>query len=537
MCTTGRWCVEMAPGGGLHAIRPHAMKTVEMCIAGRAAGLLAALCFFSLTACAPSLTRQSVDEFARTPDDLARTPDEFTRTSSLQSAHIGVSARSLTQHHTQHQDDKDLYAINQEQFFLPASITKLFTSAVSLVLLGPDFRFETGLYTDSEPAEGVISGNLFIRGNGDPTLSARFRDGGGRAVFNEWADRLVTSGVRRINGNIVGDGGLYESGPLGRGWSWDDELRCFSAQISALSFDDNCVSILVAPGTQPGEKGRVTVRDQSDYLTALNETLTAQPNEESTITVARGKENNLIVVSGHVPLAATPHEYRVAIQNPALFAATHLKLALESKGIAVAGTVTDRSAFQAQPLYPFLRLLARYTSPPLAEIIKHVNKPSQNLYAELLFLTLGSRFGGQASAERASQVVSETLSRMGVDPQAALLYDGSGLSRLNLVKPSAVIELLSYMYRHEYFRYFLDSLPVAGVDGTLRSRMRDTGAQGVVRAKTGTLAHVRNLAGYVEGRTGNMIAFAIMTNNYAGPLQELKDFQDAICIMLSSLLE
>lgn len=173
----------------------------------------------------------------------------------------------------------------------------------------------------------------------------------------------------------------------------------------------------------------------------------------------------------------------------------------------------------------------------MAEIIKQVNKPSQNLYAELLFLALGNLFGGQASAERASQVVGEALSRMGVDPQAVLLYDGSGLSRLNLVQLQAVIRLLTYMYHHAHFRYFLESLPVAGVDGTLRTRMRNTGAHGVVHAKTGTLSNVRNLAGYVEGPTGRMIAFAIMTNNYPGPVQELKDFQDTICIMLSSLAD
>jgi serine-type D-Ala-D-Ala carboxypeptidase/endopeptidase (penicillin-binding protein 4) len=488
----------------------------------RIAGLLLALGLVCLAGCAPSLTSQSLDDLARTP--------------SLRSAHIGFSARSLTEDKND-KDNEKLPAINEGKFFVPASVTKLFTSAVSLVLLGPDFRFETGLYTDSFPKDGLIRGNLFIRGSGDPTLSARFHNGGGSAVFSQWADRLVASGVRRIEGDIVGDGGLYEGGPLGRGWSWDDELYCFSAQISALSFNDNCVSILVAPGSQPGDKAHVTVEDRSDYVIVLNETVTGQPNEGPAVTIARRTGNNLIAVAGRVPFNARAQEYRVAIQNPTLFAAMHLKRVLEAKGITVTGSATDQKTLQTLPAYESLHVLAQYTSPPLSEIIKHINKPSQNLYAELLFLSLGNRFGGQASAERASQVVGETLSRMGIDPQSFLAYDGSGLSRLNLVKPQAVVELLSYMYRHAHFRYFLESLPVAGVDGTLRSRMRNTGAQGIVRAKTGTLAHVRNLAGYVEGRAGKMIAFAIMINNYAGPVQELKAFQDAICIMLSPPLD
>lgn len=221
--------------------------------------------------------------------------DDLARTHSLRSAHIGFSARSLS-------DDKELYAIDQEKFFVPASITKLFTSAVSLVLLGPEFRFETGLYTDSPAKDGVIIGNIFIRGSGDPTLSARFHDEGGRTIFNAWADRLVALGVRRIDGDIVGDAGMYQGGPLGRGWSWDDELHCFSAQISALSFDDNCVSVLVAPGSHTGQKAEIAVNDLSNYVIASNETLTVQPDEQPVIFITRGGRDNLIIVSGRVPL-------------------------------------------------------------------------------------------------------------------------------------------------------------------------------------------------------------------------------------------
>jgi D-alanyl-D-alanine carboxypeptidase/D-alanyl-D-alanine-endopeptidase (penicillin-binding protein 4) len=210
---------------------------------------------------------------------------------------------------------------------------------------------------------------------------------------------------------------------------------------------------------------------------------------------------------------------------------------LESKGIVIGGTSSDRGPFSGPIAYESMKIVASYTSPPLREVIGEINKTSRNLYAELLFRTLGNSFLGDGSARAAAEVLKGALVKMSVPPDSVVIYDGSGLSRMNLVTPAALLALLKYMYRHEHFSYFLDSLPIAGIDGTLRDRMRNTPAEGRVLAKTGSMTHVLNLSGYVRSRAGKMYAFSILTNNYTGPVDALKRVQDSALVSLINLLD
>ena len=176
-----------------------------------------------------------------------------------------------------------------------------------------------------------------------------------------------------------------------------------------------------------------------------------------------------------------------------------------------------------------MRAIASRQSEPLSEIIEHVNKRSQNLYAELLFRTLGAIWRGRGTTKNSVEVVLESLAAMGIPKDSLAVYDGSGLSRLNLVAPAQVVQVLDYMSRHPYFEYYYRSLPAAGVDGTLIKRMRNTPAENNVRAKTGTLTHVAALSGYAMGGSGSLLAFSIMSNNSLSSPSEMRALQDAIC--------
>jgi serine-type D-Ala-D-Ala carboxypeptidase/endopeptidase (penicillin-binding protein 4) len=474
-------------------------------------------CLFLLVSCA-------------TP--VQRSLESFTENPALLGAHAGVALKSLT-------DDAYLFRSNDEQFFIPASNMKLFTTAAGLMLLGPEFRYTTSLYADGEIRDGLLNGDLIIRGVGDPTLSGRFHTGGADDIFSGWAETLLKLGVKEIRGNVVGDGSLFGEEYLGAGWAWDDDLHCYSAQISALSINDNCVAVSVRPGTATGETPFVTVDDGSGYVTIRNQAATTSStlNEGRFLRLSREAASNLLTISGEIPTNANGEQLFVTIHNPALFAAAHLRRVLESKGIAVGGRITDRRPSSGPFAYASMKIVASYTSPPLREVISKINKASRNLYAELLFRTLGNNFRGDGSARAAAEVLYAALAKMSVPPGSVVVYDGSGLSRMNLVTPAALLALLEYMYRHEHFSYFLDSLPVAGIDGTLRDRMRNTPGEGSVQAKTGSMTHVLNLSGYVRGREGKLYAFSIMTNNYTGGADVLKRVQDSALARLVSLLD
>ncbi len=413
---------------------------------------------------------------------------------------------------------------------------KLFTTAAALVLLGPEFRYTTNLYADGEIRDGTLNGNLIIRGVGDPTLSGRFHAGGVDEIFSGWAESLLRLGVKEIRGNIVGDGSLFGEEYLGAGWAWDDNIHCYSAEISALSINDNCIAVSVRAGAA-GEKPFVSVDDSSGYLTIRSQAVTALPEEELSLRLSREPGSNLLIVSGGIPANTEAEPFFVTIHNPALFAAVHLTQVLKSKGIVVAGTSTDRRSLFGPVSYESMKILASYTSPPLREIITQINKASRNLYAELLFRTLGKSFRNDGSAKAAAEVVNATLTKMTIPSDSVVVYDGSGLSRMNLVMPSALVTLLGYMYRHENFSYFLTSLPVAGVDGTLKERMKNSPAQGKVKAKTGKMTRILNLSGYIRGREGGIYAFSILINNYAGPAEAVKALQDSLLVHLVNLLD
>jgi D-alanyl-D-alanine carboxypeptidase/D-alanyl-D-alanine-endopeptidase (penicillin-binding protein 4) len=423
-----------------------------------------------------------------------------------------------------------LYEHNAAQLCMPASNNKLLTAAAALVRLGPDFRFETRVLAAGDVSDGALLGDLVIVGSGDPTFAPRFLAEDPLKTFKEWASRLKQTGIVRIEGKLVGDEGAFaDSGP-GRGWAWDDLGYGYAAPVSGLQFHDNVISLELKPGSEPGSDAAIAVLPFADYVRVDSAVVTGKSGGEAETRIERLGTGESARISGSIPLNSRPVRRTVAVRSPAQYYLRALRHALEAEGIRVSGedqVVRNANVSAFRPLWTHL-------SPPLSEILKPLLKISQNLYAETLARALGVAAQKSGSFADGRQVVQQVLRGMAIEPGTYSYADGSGLSRLNLVSADILVRLLKFMQRHRYAEHFLDALPVAGVDGTLEERMKGTRAEKNVRAKTGSIAHVRSLAGYVRTADGELLAFAMIANNFLVSTRAAEYVQDSALERLAS---
>jgi D-alanyl-D-alanine carboxypeptidase/D-alanyl-D-alanine-endopeptidase (penicillin-binding protein 4) len=458
------------------------------------------------------------------PGALKKEIERILERSSFGGASWGVAVRSL-------RTGKLLYERDALKNLRPASTLKLVTTAAALDAFGPEARLRTTLETAGRlDAYGRVLGDAYLVGRGDPNLSGRFTEGRATAAFEVMADALRVAGVRRIEGRLVGHEGLFEGDRRGDDWSWGDLVWAFGAEVSALSFNDNAADLIVAPGERVGDPVFVDPRVPSSYYTVASTATTAPSGTIRALALARDFGGNVIRLWGTYPLGEPATELNVAVEDPALYAATVFGEVLAAKGIRVTGPL----ATAATALPAGLRVLAAHDSPPMAEIVKAVNKTSQNLHAEMLLRLVGARASGRGSADLGRAAVRDFLRRLGVSQDGWALQDGSGLSRSDLLNARDLVGFLAAMDRHVHARAFRDSLAVAGVDGTLKNRMRGTAAEGRVLAKTGTLRHASGLAGYVTTKGGGRLAFAVLVNNYTGPPADVVSAIDRIAVVLAS---
>jgi D-alanyl-D-alanine carboxypeptidase/D-alanyl-D-alanine-endopeptidase (penicillin-binding protein 4) len=416
-----------------------------------------------------------------------------------------------------------VYERNSTRLYLPASNNKVLTAAAALVRLGPDFRYETPVLTDGSIAGGVLRGNLVVAGTGDPTNAPRFQGGDPFRTFRDWASILKEKGVRRIEGDLIGDEAAFERSQLGNGWEWHDLAFGYAAPVSALQFNENLVVLEIAPGEEEGSPALLKARPLEKYLNVQNRVTTAAFGSAAGIEVERGEGREAVIVSGSVPLKGEPLTQAVSVQLPTEYYLDALKLVLQQEGVDVSAcSVKGVRGWHV----PVIQLLWTHRSPTLADIIKPMLKVSQNLYAETLARTLGLRFRGDGSFSSGKEVIEEALQEMAVEKGTYVYADGSGLSRLNLLSADLLVRIFKYMYRNAYFRQFYEALPVAGVDGTIAERMKGTKAEANVRAKTGSIAHVLSLSGYVQTADGEMLAFAMIANNFLASRRMAEYVQD-----------
>ena len=468
----------------------------------------------------PKVKYSDLKEFSKVLDDIFNDP-------AFSNAHWGVVIQSLS-------TGEYFYRRNENKNFMPASNLKLFTTALALLQLGPDYTYKTSLYLNGKIKNEEIKGDLILRGVGDPTITSRFYNDDALTVFNNWADSLVNMGIEVINGNIIADDDAFEEESLGNGWAWDDETYYYSAIPGGVCFNDNCIDLKIIPGEKVGRKAIIDVYPKTKYVTILNNVVTVSDDSVTSIDFYRERNTNIIQVFGTIRKSETEIKESVSINNPTKFTAQILKEVIESKGIKVKGQALDNDELGIVRDYQKLNPLFTQVSPPLKEIVKVVNKVSHNLYAEQLIKTIGYeklKFGSFENGLKASQ---NLLKQMGIDPENLQIVDGSGLSRLNLITPAQLNSLLRFMYRSKYFNEFYESLPIAGVDGTIANRMKNTRAMNNVRAKTGYINAVRSLSGYVTTTDGEMLTFVMIANNFLVPLKLAENIQDLVCILLSN---
>ena len=439
---------------------------------------------------------------------------------------------------------KTLYSSNADKLFTPASNTKLFTTAAALALVGPDYRFHTTVESAATLDKyGRLSGDLVLVGRGDPNLSGRTLPYNRKTerkppylkALEALADQVVQKGVKYIDGDVVADDSYYAFERYGEGWAQDDLTWEYGAPVSALTLNDNVLFLTVMPGDRAGEKAFVTLEPFPDYYRVDNRILTTPAGSgPRRFALNRQPGSDQLTLWGSIPADDTGATESVAIEDPAGFASRLFRRMLENRGVAIYGRArarhSDLAAFPTftvtavasagggasvpVPSGPRTMVLAGYDSQPLAEDLRVINKVSQNLHAELALRMLGREKGSGGTIEGGLDVVRTFLATVGLKPQEYALFDGSGLSRQNLVTPHAVVELLRYAAAQPWFARYRDTLPTAGVDGSLAERFKGTPAAGNVTAKTGSLGHVNVLSGYAKTASGELVAFSVMSNNH-----------------------
>jgi D-alanyl-D-alanine carboxypeptidase/D-alanyl-D-alanine-endopeptidase (penicillin-binding protein 4) len=527
-------------------------------------GSLRTLAWNSLLLLLCSMAAAAAPRAAAQHQELARRVDAILARADVVRGFWGVDIEDLD-------TAEVLYSHEADRLFSPASNTKLFTTAAALALIGPNYRFRTTIESAAPPdASGRLLGDLVLVGRGDPNLSGRAlpfelkteRPFPPARIIEELADQVVARGVRVIEGDVVADDSFYVDEPYGQGWSQEDLVWESGAPVSALAVNDNLVYFNIVPGARPGELALVTASPFAGNYEIENHILTTPAGSgPRKISVDRHMGSNRVQLWGTIPVDGPATSEALAIEDPAQWCARLLAELLARRGVvlhgrtrahhlerndlstvsvkapaanraglanggASEGRATGGVAAASAPLSAALSdhggallrpqpvVLAAHDSPPLGVDIRVINKVSQNLHAEMLLRLLGREKGASGSVAGGLEVLRGFLTQAGLSQEEYLFYDGSGLSRLNLVSPQATVKLLRYAASQPWGPEFIDTLPLAGVDGTLAGRFKTLPAGTVLRAKTGTLDHVNVLSGYLTTATGRRLVFSILGNHH-----------------------
>lgn len=482
----------------------------------------------------------------RTPTgSLSHQIDELLAAPAAAQAHWGISITTL--------NGRLVYEKNDAQLFAPASNAKLLTTSTALALFGPNTTIETRVLAPSAPdAQGTVHGDVTIVGAGDLSMSGRAYPYSGKterpnpplSALEALADQLQQRGVKRVEGNIVGDDTAFPQEPYGSGWAWDDLVWDYGAPISALTVNDNIVYLAVTPGVQPGDPVTFTWNPDvtSSFYTVENDARTSVAGSQPSLGLDRPLGSHEVRLFGTLPAGGQPSHIALAVIDPAQFAAVAFRQMLDARGITVTGTATahhrpsvDTSIYEESVMRPLALpaatqsgdvaqiapavpagdvVLASRTSVPLLQDITVTNKVSQNLHAETWLRLLGQHFGEDGSIVEGARVVRAQMLRAGMQPQDFFFYDGSGLSPADRVTPRALTALLRYIAEQPWGAQFRTTLPIGGIDGTLSDRFLHGPLHGQVFAKTGTLDEVNALSGYVTAKNGSTLVFSVLCNGH-----------------------
>jgi D-alanyl-D-alanine carboxypeptidase/D-alanyl-D-alanine-endopeptidase (penicillin-binding protein 4) len=534
-------------------------RSIQLSAKKRAAefGWACAVAMLALTATAGAATKHKAARPVHKAVPLDVTIKQILADPAVARAHWGISVVTL--------DGKPVYALNDGQFFQPASNAKLFTTAAALALIPANATWTTTAVTSGTiDASGTLTGDVRLLGAGDPTMSGRSYPWDGKTTrsntpllaLESMADQIVASGVKTITGDVIGDDAWFVWERYGGSWAWDDLQWEYGAPVSALTVNDNVVYLNVTPGPTPSPAGATNAApaEGSEGDTATTPMVVAWVPDvpyyklENSLTLAGGgaahsgiahsgieRAPGSLAIRLYGSVGANGMHEALAVEDPAEYAATALRQMLLARGVTVAGTAkawhrlpVDTEDYRAEvnqvvalrpltlttiePPVTGLKVLATHVSPTLGEDVTVTNKVSQNLHAELLQRLLGRLEGEDGSIAQGARVVRQFLVNAGVDPGDFLFYDGSGLSGNDLITPRAATTLLAYAARQPWGELYRSSLPIGGVDGSLAGRFGGP-MKGKVFAKTGTLSEVNALSGYLTTASGKTLVFSVLCND------------------------
>lgn len=480
------------------------------------AGLLFAVHTGAATPAAERAEPRSVEHAAaRTAvNDLTRSLSDAIRAAGWRGDQWGVLVVSLDAGDT-------LFAHQPEEVLTPASNLKLFTSAAALHYLGPDFRYTTYLVATGPIQNGVLKGDLVVYGTGDPTFSTRFYDSR-LGIWEALADSLAAAGVERVDGELIGDASHFEGPAVGHGWQTSYITHGYAAPASALSFNENVITLRVRPGASAGAAPEILLIPGGAVDIRVEATTVG--SGRSWVEVDRESYDAPLVLKGQIQRGHTGLWRSTPVVNPADFAVSVFAHVLASRGIEVAGGYralhdASESPVGSRKIFapgldgaPVVQALAVHQSPPLLELLKVVNQRSHNLYAESVLRTVGRSTTGSGSVRGGAAAVVAMMEEAGASTAGLFMDDGSGLSRMDRATARSIVDLLAMMSESTHWDAFWETLPEAATSRGLR-RMQQTPAAGNLRAKTGTIDRVSALSGYVRARNGERLAFAIISND------------------------
>ena len=493
----------------------------------------AAACLIVLGGCSASRPATSVAPVLTPRQSLVAAIDSMVGLPQFRNAHWGILIVDPERGDT-------LYSRNAGKLFMPASNMKIVTGSVALSELGADYRFRTRFVADGPIVSGALKGNLIVEGRGDPSLSdgmrrdttlARELRPNAMTPMREIADSLAARGVKRIDGKLLRGADIFPDSPWGFAWGWDQFEYPYSAGVDELFFNEGFSRVVVKAGAKAGDAPTfITTPIRSHPAIRNTATTVVASRQDSVRTRALEVINDSlgpgVMLTGTIAVgdsSVLTISYRD--QNAAYLAA--LREALQDKGIVVGDAMIARGA-RSDTLFTT-------QSPPLRDILARLEKPSQNQIAEILLKTLALEKSDTGTSFRGRQVIRDKLLSWGVDSMAFAVRDGSGLSRHNFVTPEALVRILTVIRQDTAFKAFYDALPIAGVDGSISGRMRNTPAAGNMHAKTGYIDKARSLSGYVTTADGRMLVFSMLANNYTTPQRAVDQVQNEIGARLAAL--
>jgi serine-type D-Ala-D-Ala carboxypeptidase/endopeptidase (penicillin-binding protein 4) len=427
---------------------------------------------------------------------------------------IGIQVKDL-------QTGKVLYNKNAEHYLMPASNEKLFTASAALASLDQNFTYKTQLFVDiTKVTNGVLNDNVYLQFSGDPTLTF--------AQLDNLIHALSQAGIHQITGKIIVDDSSFDQMSMSPGSTWDDKDFCWGSPVNAITIEHNCVKATLVPAKATNQRANLSLPEYPQSVQFINNVMTRAPDTNDCIAKTKRSSGSSYTINGCISATTPPKDIEMAIDNPRanlIFLLTYL---LDRNQII------NTHAFEFEKITLPPALLASVNSLPVSNLVTTMLKESDNTIANSLFKTMGSLFANEpGSFQNGSDAVRNILNKsIPLDIPTTTLVDGSGTSRYDFVTPQQIVTLLQKMYSSSYGAVFVNALPIGGVDGTLKDRMKDPLIQGKVYAKTGSETAVSTLSGYLQTNSKHTLVFSIMINGFVDSPKKYQELEDKICATL-----